>query len=174
MAFKINVRSTWTTRRVPSKVKALRKPVAMIEFHHTAGTFKAAATPAQEKAHLRQIEEFHIYKRNMSAIGYNYLIFPSGRVYEGRGWKVGAHDEKHNSEAVGICFVGNYETQTPPTAMMLASRQLIDYLRDRGFIKSGAKCIAHGERRLGGDGSTACPGTKLEAKFRLLYPNPWP
>lgn len=169
MAFSIGGRGRWTKRRVPASVKTLRRPVAIVEIHHDA--VKAPTrTPAQEQQHLRDLEAFHVEKRGYAAIGYNVAVFPSGRVYVARGLdKVGAHDEKNNSRAMGIVICGNYQTQAPSAALLQTVRRTITYLANKGYVKRGAKVILHGD-----DGTTACPGKNLRAKRKLLIPNPWP
>ena len=50
-------------------------------------------------------------------IAYNFMICEDGHVYEGRGFKTGAHTAKGNLSlspnlsSVGIAFLGNFESK---------------------------------------------------------------
>lgn len=58
---------------------------------------------------VKDIQEFHIQHRQWKDIGYNFLVAPTGDVFEGRGWGVvGSHAPKYNSKSVGICLIGDY------------------------------------------------------------------
>lgn len=47
-------------------------------------------------------------------------------VLFGRPWsRPGAHTQFHNSDSLGICFVGNYDTEEPPEAMLKAGAMII-------------------------------------------------
>jgi len=47
-------------------------------------------------------------------------------VYEGRGWdSVGAHVYGHNSQSIGIAFIGDFRNRIPNTASLDAAKQLI-------------------------------------------------
>lgn len=142
-----------------------------VRVHHTAGAVDAVrfnyeaeadyvkGRDAQE-AVMRRIQRFHQRDRGWVDIAYNYVIFPSGDVYEGRGYqKVGAHTDGHNHD-IGICFAGNYETQKPTV------RQLIAYWKLRRHLRSkGAKII--GTRPHRATSATSCPGKNLVSALRL-------
>lgn len=123
--------------------------------HHTADNgVPATASIAEEMAYLRRIEDFHIRTRGYRAIGYSYLIFASGRVYEGRGFgKRGAHTLNHNSD-IGVCFVGNFEEMYPTRAALRAERSLRARLMLRGVIVG--KREPHRATF-----ATSCPGRNL-------------
>lgn len=129
--------------------------------HHTADSgLPATATVDQEHAYLRRIEDFHMRSRGYVAIAYSYVIFPSGRVYEGRGFgKVGAHTLGHN-EDIGVCFAGNFEHQQPTSAALKAERQLRARLRLHGALvgSRAPHCATF---------STSCPGDNLRKRLDL-------
>lgn len=91
----------------------IRSRASHVVIHHTAGA-PVAPTPDAEAAYMRQVERMHM-DRGWVAIGYGFVIFPSGRIYEGRGWgSVGAHTLGRNRDSVGIAFHidGRYEAPT--------------------------------------------------------------
>jgi len=128
--------------------------------HSETRTPSASATVEAESRTMRSIQSFHQNKRGWSDIGYHYCIFPSGRIYEGRGPDVvGAHCPGHNAEP-GICMIGKYDSKIPTHAALQSLNWLIEEL-DGGKIK--------GHR----DGySTSCPGNALYKRLKLPLPAP--
>lgn len=79
-----------------------RSKTVRLILHHTAATSMTDA----------QIHQQHL-NQGWAGIGYNFYIRKDGTVYKGRGWEyVGAHCTGYNSTSIGICFEGNYETET--------------------------------------------------------------
>lgn len=142
-------RSKWTDRRLSFNADRKRKSVVYI--HHTVSPNRRW-TRAQERAHLRQLELGHI-NQGWSGIGYSYLCFPSGRLYEGRGPNaVPAAQAGANSGSIAIAYVGNTETAQvtgrAKARLVLAARNL---RRAKGINSLGGHRDAPGQ-------STACPG----------------
>ena len=106
------------------------------------------------------------FSRDFSDISYSFVIFPSGRVYRGRGWGVvGAHTEGSNSVTHAFCFVGNYELDRPtPQALESAAHLHRKGIR-AGHIKPGG--FIRGHREAPG-AATACPGKNLFAKLDVI------
>lgn len=114
----------------------------------------SGANPNQS---IQEIQNYHMDRNGWVDIGYNWLVRPNGDIYEGRGWlKVGAHVAGHNTEAVGVCVVGNYE-HTAPSAAVKAS---LAYLYGEATRLKGGKLEVHTHRQYA---PTACPGDKLHA-----------
>lgn len=123
--------------------------------HHTAGA--AVSALGKVKAELRSIQRAHMSGARgepFNDIGYNYIIDRLGRVWEGRGWGVrGAHTLMHNTNTIGISFMGNYEVQKLNVAQRLAYYRLVRKLQRKGARIRSIK----GHRQMPGQ-STACPG----------------
>lgn len=129
--------------------------------HHTAGN--APLTLAGEVDEMRGIQRQHQRTNGWNDIGYNYVIMPSGRVYEGRGFGVvGAHTLNHNTRTIGVSFAGNYETTAPTTRSLVAYRLLVVRLRLKGARIS--RVTGH---RFMPEQSTACPGRNLVKALAL-------
>lgn len=134
---------------------------ATLVVHHTAGA--APVGRAGEIEEMRAIQRHHQRGQGWNDIGYNYVIMPSGRVYEGRGYDVvGAHTKGHNTHTIGVSFAGNYETTKPNARQLLAYRLLVARLRRRG-----ARITRITGHRFMPDQSTACPGKHLVAALKL-------
>jgi hypothetical protein len=138
------VRTDWTSN-TPTRV------------HHTAGLGSFASQDA-EKLEMRNLQKFHVNTRGYADIGYNYVIFPSGRVYEGRGYeRKGAHTLGHNDD-IGISFAGDYTKQKLTNEQIASYKSLRKYL---GVSASGD------ERPHSATFSTSCPGSHVKAALGL-------
>ncbi|MGV3540890.1 MAG: N-acetylmuramoyl-L-alanine amidase [Rufibacter sp.] len=96
-----------------------------VAVHHAAGSNTATD-------HYKVVRDIYLYHRNSngwSDIGYNYLIAPDGTIFQGRDnptgsfdhdYVLGAHLCSNNSNAMGICMLGDY-TSTLPTPKAMES-----------------------------------------------------
>ena len=79
------------------------------------------------------IRKYHTQVMKWSGIGYHVgveLVLSGGEVnYEtlmGRVWdRSGAHTREHNTNSLGICFVGNYDIIPPKKEMLIAGAKVI-------------------------------------------------
>lgn len=123
-----------------------RKSTKRIVIHHSA---------SDSKTTWQQINQWHLNK-GWSGIGYHYVIQEDGKIYRGRPEAVqGAHayqDAQHeaNSDGIGICLTGNFETGVPTNAQLESLAQLI---KDVWTRYPGISVIGHKDVQ-----STACPG----------------
>jgi hypothetical protein len=88
-----------------------------IIIHHSAFTITREGSPVNmkvlENAHRRRGFGAFYWGRTYY-IGYHYIIYPDGRVEQGRPEHcVGAHASGHNS-TLGICLIGNFSSKSNP------------------------------------------------------------
>lgn len=135
-----------------------RKATRRIVLHHSASGFHTT---------WQNIQDWHL-KNGWAGIGYHYVIHADGIIYRGRPEdKAGAHayqDAKHeaNSDGIGICIVGNFETGVPTEAQLAST---VDLVRDIRTRHPGISVIGHRDVM-----ATACPGRNfpwVELKKRL-------
>jgi N-acetylmuramoyl-L-alanine amidase len=121
----------------------------MIVLHHTTGVFTGRGT-------VQAIQRFHMGPdRKWADIGYNFLVAPSGEVYEGRGWDyTGAHARGHNSTSIGIAYIGDGRQSVPDAAKVSILRLSVEADRRFGVLRR----VGHRDV-----GSTVCPGDVLHA-----------
>ncbi len=143
-------------------------PTHMI-VHHSAGK----NTSNDWDGVVRSIWHYHVVQRGWDDIGYNWLIAPTGQLYEGRGDRIkGAHFCGYNSKTMGVCMMGTY-TGVPPTDT--AVHTLEGLLTWTGFkykiqpLKRTLHTVSN-SKLYGVSGhrdrcNTACPGDML---FNLL------
>lgn len=136
--------------------------VSHLVIHHSAGTNVANDWAAI----VRAIWNLHVTGNGWSDIGYNWLVDPEGRIYEGRSDDaIGAHFCAKNTGTVGICVIGTFTNEPPKEAAVAALTEVlswkacqydIDPLGESFHNSSGeTKPTIIGHR----DGcSTACPG----------------
>lgn len=99
--------------------------------------------------------------RGYQDISYNYVVFPSGRVWIGRGEEVlGAHTIGHNSDP-GVVLAGNYDIQKVSRRMKRSASLLVSKTLPARF-GTRRKMIPH--RATFG---TACPGKNAVRAFDL-------
>jgi len=138
-----------------ARLYAMLQPQNDVFIHHSV-TYPPRWGRRKQAAHTRMIDEFHRGSRGMSTIAYSFLIYPNGRVHEGRGWGViGGHTRGHNESSHAICFTGNFEEQKPTRKAIRSARKLIKLGHKLGYIGK-PRIWAHRDV-----GSTACPGQRL-------------
>jgi hypothetical protein len=124
---------------------------------------------------MRQIQAGHMAK-GYSDIGYNFGIDRLGDIYEGRPTNiVGAHTLGHNTDGLGIVFLGTFTDHVPTDQAQASFGELVKFLRNRGDI-TGPKIMGHRDVF-----ATACPGAALYGILDTLRslaaggaPNPVP
>jgi hypothetical protein len=156
----VMTRNQWDARPAKGVTVTNWTSSTITRVHHTvtpkpSGSGKDLITNEMEE--VRSIQNFHMNSRKWNDIGYNFLIAPSGRVYEGRGKEVvGAHTEDHNHDC-GIAFMGNYDTDELTRAQITA----FNLLRRKLGIAKGAK-VPHSATS-----STSCPGKNAKRQLGL-------
>lgn len=71
-----------------------------------------SATPEGRDIRAKDIRKWHVENNHWSDIGYHYIIDLDGTVEKGRDESmVGAHCSGHNSDSIGICYVGGCDKQ---------------------------------------------------------------
>lgn len=119
-------------------------------LHHTVGPW--ISTPAAERRYMREVEAMH-KRQGWLAIGYHYVVFPSGRIYEGRPENtVGAHCPGKN-HLPGVALAGTFTSKKPTLRQVAAVRAL-----QRKLFKPNL-----GMHRW--YYATACPGDQAVAVF---------
>lgn len=142
--------SKWYAQ-VRKRVAAYRVRKAVVAYEK-----KRRNVMQKEIAAMRSWKAYH-QSRGWTDIGYHYVIFPSGHVYEGRPWNTrGAHAVNGN-HMPGISFAGNFEINKP-TSQALNALEIIKKDHD---IKT-----LTGHYRIPGN-STSCPGKYLKEALHV-------
>jgi hypothetical protein len=171
----VTSRATWGAE--PAVGSRSYTTVTHLVVHHEVGS----NTSSDWAARVRAIEDLHIRTNGWADVGYNYLIDPNGKIYEGRSGGdnvVGAHFCSGNQNTMAVCMLGTY-TSVLPTAAALeslkkilawkASKEGINPLGTSSHYAAGtiANICGHRDNR----DCTACPGNTLYAHLPTLRTN---
>lgn len=156
-------RSQWCpSGNCPAQSNPTYTQVTHLIVHHSAGS----NTSNDWAAVVRSIWSYHVNDRGWSDIGYNWLVAPSGTIFQGRGDNVlGAHFCGTNSRTMGVCMMGTYMTVLPQDTAVASLQKLlawkacqedIDPLATKYHPSSGKNLKQISGHR---DGcATSCPG----------------
>ena len=168
-------------------------PLQQVFVHHTAGK----NYDSDPKATMRAIYWYHVVRQGWCDIGYNFVIGPSGTVFEGRyarrykPWELhdgestggrvvaGAHASGFNSGSLGVSLMGNYSQIPLPPAARRSLVELLAWEVDRHDLDPRARHVYRnpdtGVRRrlrvIAGHrdaGQTACPGSYVYSDLRRI------
>lgn len=103
-----------------------------------------------KKCSAEDIHRWH-KERGWSGAGYHFLVRKDGSVYRLRPEKyIGAHASGNNSDSLGICFEGDFQSETMGAAQKKSGKELVAYLKNKYGI---SKVQRHKDV-----GATDCPG----------------
>jgi len=102
---------------------------------------------------IQDIHQWHL-NNGWAGCGYHYFVRKDGKIYRGRpDGAVGAHCQGSNTNTIGICFEGKYNTETMPIEQYNSGIELIKYLRNK---YGNLPIYGHKELLV-----TDCPGSKF-------------
>ncbi len=152
----VHPRSDWGAR-APACSSGSHSP-SKITVHHTATPLPDSVSPTSR---LRQIQNYHIDSRGWCDIGYHFLVDWNGELWQGRNETViGAHVANHNTNNVGISFMGTYNSISPTSAQLDNVGTLMGWLHDRYGIPLSRTYIK-GHREYRGNSPGDCPGDRV-------------
>ena len=103
---------------------------------------------------LQSVEVIHNYHKNTqgyAGIGYHFYVRKDGSIYRGRPEdKVGAHAYGANSDSIGICAEGDFNTEIMSEVQKNAIKELVAYLKEKYNVST---VIGHRDTI-----ATSCPG----------------
>ena len=125
--------------------------IQKLVVHHSASS--SATTKKVD------IEKWH-KQRGFSQIGYHKVIEASGNIVNDRPETIqGAHAKGANKASLGVCIVGNFETNTPSTVQINALVKILTKWCKTHNLKA-ANIYGHFNVP-GGTTKTSCPGKHL-------------
>lgn len=127
-----------------------------------------SATPEGNEIKTETIRNYHIKGNGWKDIGYHYVIELDGVVKNGRPVEqVGAHTKGHNSNSIGICYVGGVDDKGNPkdtrTKEQKESMFLLVYQLLNLYNLSLGDIYCHNQFA-----NKACPSFKI-GQFRCEY-----
>lgn len=158
-------RSDWDAHH--GKGRATEGAKNLVVIHHFwRPHVNAGVRLTEEVETIQGVERFHAEDRGWSGIGYNWIIFQSGHVYEGRGWgRSGAHTRGKNSTSVGIAFAIDGDEHSLTPAAIEACQELIREGQRLGFIAEDFEIRGHRDFA-----AKSCPGELVYPHLEALRP----
>ena len=124
---------------IPSRFKKSKRRITEIIVH-------CSATPEGKDYTVNDIRRWH-KQQGWSDIGYHYVIYRNGHIEPGRDIDIsGAHCEGHNSNSIGVCYIGGVARngKTAKDTRTLAQKAaLLSLLKDLRELYPGAKIYGH-------------------------------
>lgn len=100
-----------------------------IILHHAAAT----------KCSAEDIHSWHLAK-DWAGAGYHFLVRKDGNIYRLRPEnKIGAHASGSNSDSLGVCFEGDFMSETMGETQRKAGAELVSYLKSKYGISKVQK-----------------------------------
>ena len=124
------------------------------------------ATPEGRVETVQSIRNMHKAK-GWSDIGYHYLIGLNGECWEGRNVNlIGAHCEGHNSNSIGVCYVGGVDKkmQAKDTRTEKQKYALVALLKDLRKLYPKAKIYGHHDFNKG----KSCPCFDAKNEYKNI------
>ena len=124
------------------------------------------ATPEGRVETVQSIRNMHKAK-GWSDIGYHYLIGLNGERWEGRNVNlIGAHCEGHNSNSIGVCYVGGVDKkmQAKDTRTEKQKYALVALLKDLRKLYPNAKIYGHHDFNKG----KSCPCFDAKNEYKNI------
>lgn len=139
------------------------RPVGDLEVyvHHSVTVAPDLIPPfTDDYAAIRTLERIG-EQRFGKGISYQFPITPAGLIFEGVSVdRVGAAISRYNTPTANIVWVGNYDVNNPPRAMLEATDWLLHHGVDKRWWK---RPRVDGGHRDAPNSQTACPGRYAHA-----------
>lgn len=146
--------TTWAKLNIPNK-----RVINEIIVH-------CSATSEGKDYTVEDIRRSHL-ARGFSDIGYHYVIYRDGSIHQGREEsKVGAHCTGHNSNSIGVCYIGGctVDGKTPKDTRTTAQKaSLLSLLRE--LKKKYPKASIHSHKDFA---NKACPSFDATKEYSLI------
>ena len=157
--------------------------------HHTVNS--NSYSPSQSDDIVRGIYHYHTQTRGYCDIAYNFLVDRYGRIFEGRAGGISrpvipAATMGFNTGSTAVSAIGNFQTASPPSAMLSAIERVLAWRLDVAHINPAGSVRLRSTGSTGGKypagrmvtfrrisshrdaGYTACPGRYLYAKVPTI------
>ena len=125
-----------------------------------------AATPEGRDVKTEEIKRWHTEERGWSDIGYHWVVELDGSINEGRSEDInGAHCRGHNSDSVGICYVGGSDSEGNPkdTRTQEQKDSLVTLIKD--ILDRYSESEVYGHRDFS---EKACPSYDAKTEYAGL------
>ena len=125
-----------------------------------------ADTPEGRDVKTSEIKRWHTEERGWSDIGYHWVVELDGSVHAGRDEYInGAHCRGHNSDSIGICYVGGADAEGNPKDTRTEEQKdsLVTLIKD--ILDRHSEAEVYGHRDFS---EKACPSYDAKTEYAGL------
>lgn len=144
---------------IPSRFKKSKRTINEIIVHCTA-------TPEGREVSVDEIRKWH-KQRGFADIGYHYVIHIHGELENGRDVDlVGAHCTGHNTNSIGVCYVGGMDKankKAKDTRTLQQKAVLMSLLIDLKKLYPNARIRGHRDFA-----NKECPSFDATSEYRKI------
>ncbi|XP_049828421.1 uncharacterized protein LOC126267342 [Schistocerca gregaria] len=168
-------REKWLANPPAAPIPKLECPVRVVVICHTGTT--APKSVERERRQMRSLHDFEVHCRGRADLPFNFVLAPSGAVYEGRGWALAADlrllgrdleldvpDDGSGRRCLAVALLGTFCRRLPAPPALDALPYLLAEAERRGVLTRDYRVVGHCQLA-----ATSSPGGAL---FSLL--KTWP
>lgn len=124
-----------------------------------------SATPIGRDYTVEDIDKWHKAK-GWKGIGYHYVIYLDGSVHKGRPEEeIGAHCKGHNSNSIGICYIGGLDEFGEPEDTRTDKQKEALIVLLKALKAKYPDATIHGHREFA---AKACPCFDAKEEYKSL------
>ncbi|XP_046963263.1 peptidoglycan recognition protein-like [Vanessa cardui] len=133
----------------------LPKPVNLVIIQHTVS--QECYTDEDCERIANGIRNYLMEFLNYDDIGQSFLIGGNGKVYEGAGWRVGAHTRGYNERSIGLSFMGDFRDKLPTPQALQAAQDFLNCAVYKNHLGMNYSLVGHQQVAF-----TLSPGAALQ------------
>lgn len=143
-----------------------RRVDEVVVHHFWRPSLPDVVSPAEETELMQRVERVHVEDNGWRGIGYHFVVFQSGRVYEGRGWgREGGHTTGRNEDSIGIVFAIDGDVHEPTEEAWEAAEALVELGVAEGHLTDDVTISGHTDHA-----EKSCPGELIQPHIQRLAP----
>lgn len=124
-----------------------------------------SATPEGREVTVDDIRGWHM-SQGWDDIGYHFCVYADGSVHRGRDLdKTGAHVYGHNSDSIGVCYIGGVDKAMKPKDTMTEMQDIAVLELVKSLRLIFGKLSLHGHNEFS---SKSCPSFDVQDKYKFL------
>ncbi|XP_049810398.1 peptidoglycan-recognition protein SD-like isoform X1 [Schistocerca nitens] len=137
----LTTRQDWGAEPPRKNISQGARPAVYVIISHTVTSPCNSSVACKSELKAMQLNNF---KRNFTDIKYSFLVGGDGFTYEGRGWEAENAIAPHfDPTSLGIAFIGNFESVTPPEEQLNQAKSLIQEALYQQKLSQDYKLVAH-------------------------------
>ncbi|XP_050343542.1 peptidoglycan recognition protein-like [Nymphalis io] len=133
----------------------LSKPINLVVVQHTVS--QDCYTDDDCERIANGIRVYQMEALNYDDIGQSFLIGGNGKVYEGAGWRVGAHTRGYNDRSISLSFIGDFREKLPTSQALQVTEDFLNCAVYKKHLAMNYNLVGHQQLSY-----TLSPGAMLQ------------